>query len=177
MRDLIQYAYLIGIETCVPFDAALLRPEERIREFCRVDRCGKYRRNYMCPPYVGTLEEIEARLQSYKNGLLLRFGRPMDVKNDAIQLRQSKLEFHEKVLQLEAKLLQSGVDRVWGMSGGDCSLCHACAARIDAPCPYPDKARTSLESIAVDVQGLLTCVGQDAGFRPDRITWTGCVLY
>ena len=40
-----------GIETCVEFEADLLVPEERIREYCYENKCGNYRNNYMCPPH------------------------------------------------------------------------------------------------------------------------------
>jgi predicted metal-binding protein len=177
MEELVQYATTLGIQTCIPFDTSLLHPEERIRDLCRVDRCGSFRKNYMCPPYVGTPEEIRERLKPYRNGLLLRYRRAVDVKNDPQGVKQTKLDFHQKVLLLEEQLRKTGIDTVWGLIGGECALCQACAARIDAPCPYPEKARTSLESIAVDVDKLLDDLELDSGFCDDRITWIGCVLF
>jgi hypothetical protein len=35
----------------------------------------------------------------------------------------------------------------------------------------------SLESIAVDVMALLERLGIEGEFRPDRIKWTGCVMF
>ena len=45
------------------------------------------------------------------------------------------------------------------------------------PCPYHDRARTSLEAIAVEAGWLLDKFGLDGGFHKDRITWTGCILF
>jgi len=64
-----------------------------------------------------------------------------------------------------------------GMIGGNCELCETCKAVTKEPCPYPVKARMSLESIAVDVMALLKRLGLESEFRTDRIKWTGCLLF
>ena len=132
----------------------------------------------MCPPYVGSLDDIREKLRPYKYGYLLQHQKPLDVKGDREGLRNSKIEFHEMVLEAEAHVQSTaGVNAVWGMIGGDCTLCRTCLARIDAPCPYPRRARTSLESIGVDVMGLLDTLFLERGFHTHKVTWTGCVLY
>ena len=170
-------ARALGIGPCVEFSPRLLVPEQRIRELCFEDKCGNYRNHYMCPPYVGSVEEIAARFEKYQRGILLQYSQPLDVRNDRQGLRQTKTDLHHKVLQLEDFLRREGVDDVWGMMGGSCSLCEVCKAATDEPCPYPDRARTSLESLGIDVLALLARHGLDHAFRADRITWTGCILF
>jgi predicted metal-binding protein len=161
----------------VEFDPRLLAPEQRIRDLCLENLCGNYRNNYLCPPRVGSLEEIEARLKRFQRGLLLQYSRPLDVRKDIDGLRQTKVDFHRKVLQVEEALSRSGAKAVWGMIGGNCALCEPCKATTEEPCPHPNEARTSLEAIGIDVMALLDRFGLDTRFRPDRITWTGCVLF
>ena len=100
----------------------------------------------------------------------------MDVKNNREGVIESKLEFHHKLLKMEEKLRENGAGRVWGMIGGNCGLCRPCKAGSNEPCSYPDKARMSLEAIAVDVLALLDDLGLDSRFHEDKITWTGCIL-
>jgi len=166
-----------GANASVFFEAELLVPERRIRELCLENRCGKYGKHYMCPPYVGSVAEIESRLSRFRRGVLLQYSRPLDVRNDPSGLRQTKIDFHSIVLLIEESLKKNGAGEVWGMIGGSCELCLVCRATTVEPCLYPDKARTSLESMAVDVMALLDKLGLDNRFRPDRITWTGCVLF
>ena len=64
-----------------------------------------------------------------------------------------------------------------GLIGGSCELCSVCKAVTKEPCPYPAKARMSLESIAIDVMALLKHLGLESEFRTDRIKWMGCVLF
>ena len=60
-----EFARHLGMEMCFEFDAEILVPEERIRAFCLENKCGKYGNNYMCPPHVGTLEEIRTKLRKF----------------------------------------------------------------------------------------------------------------
>ena len=63
------------------------------------------------------------------------------------------------------------------MSGGSCGLCEPCHAKLGEPCAYPEKVRTTLEALGIDVMSLLGLLGLDSGFHPDKVTWTGCILF
>ncbi len=166
-----------GIETCFEFGAEMVVPEERIRALCQENKCGSYRNNYMCPPYVGSPEEISIKLKKFQRGVLLQYAKPLDVRGDREGVGQTKIDFHNKILNIEEFLRERGVNQVWGMIGGSCALCDICRAKTGEPCIYPDKARMSLEAIAVDVVGLLDKFGLDSKFHADKITWTGCILF
>jgi predicted metal-binding protein len=167
----------LGFDLCLGFDPASLVPEDRIRGYCMENRCGSYNANHMCPPRVGSLGEVAARLQGFPEGVLLQYSRRMDVANDREGVIRTKLEFHRLILRLEQRLKKRGVNQVWGLIGGNCELCRTCTAVEDNPCRHPEKARPSLEAIGVDVVGLLERLGLDARFHRDRITWTGCILF
>jgi len=167
----------LGIETCVGFSPELLVPEQRIRDLCSENKCGNYRSNYMCPPHVGSIGEIKAWLTKFHRGLLFQYSKPLDLRNDREGVKQTKIDFHHKILQLEESLRNEGIEQVWGMIGGSCELCEVCRAKFGEPCPYPDRARMSLESIAIDVLAFLDKFGLDNKFHPDKITWTGCILF
>ncbi len=131
----------------------------------------------MCPPYVGSLGEIKAQLKKFHRCILLQYSKILDVRSDNKGLKQSKIDFHNKILRLEEFLRNKGVKHAWGMIGGSCELCKVCKAKLGEPCLYPDKARMSLESIAIDVMALLDKFGLDSKFHSDKITWTGCILF
>ena len=171
-----EFASQLGIETCLEFSTEMLVPEERIRAFCRENKCGSFHNNYMCPPYVGSLEDITIKLKKFQRGVLLQYTKFLDVKGDSEGVRQTKIDFHNKILRIEELLRVGGIVEVWGMIGGNCGLCDTCEAKMGEPCVYPDKARMSLEAIGVDVLGLLDRFGLDSEFHADKITWTGCIL-
>ena len=167
----------LGIKTCLEFDPKLLVPDQRIRDLCFENKCGNYGNNYMCPPHVGSVYEIRIRLNKFQQAVLLQYSKALDATSDIEGLRQTKIDFHNKVLQLEDSLRNNRLKHVWGMIGGNCALCEVCKAVTVEPCPYPDKARTSLESLAINVVGLLEGFGLDSKFHRNKITWTGCILY
>ncbi len=175
-KSILRVVKQLEIGTCLEFNPDILIPEQRIRDLCSEDKCENFGKHYMCPPYVGSLEEHKKRLKKYKHGILLQYSKPLNVNKDREGAEKAKVDFHRKILQLEDFLKDKGIKDVWGMIGGSCYLCRECEARFDRPCLYPDKARGSLESIAIDVLDLLDKFGLDNKFYPDRITWTGCIL-
>lgn len=166
-----------GFTSCAEFDAGMLVPEQKIRDMCIENRCGNYKAHYMCPPYSGSLEQITQQLSTLKQGILLQYSRPLEVEHDKAGLKRTKREFHEKLLQLEACLRDKGLHHVWTLIGGSCELCEPCPAVSGEPCPYPEKARTSLVALGIDVISLLDRLDMDSEFHQDRITWTGCILF
>lgn len=176
-ETVLEQAGRLGFDSCREFDAALLVPEEWVRSFCMEDRCGCYNTRHMCPPRVGPLPEIAARLRGFERGLLLQCTRRVDVARDREAVDRTRLEFHRLVLRLERRLRRRRIHPLWALIGGECRLCRTCAAVEEKPCRHPEKARTSLEALGIDVVGLQQKLGLDAAFHPDRITWTGCMLY
>ena len=106
----VEFASHLGIQTCLEFRSEILVPEERIRAFCLENKCGNYGNNYMCPPYVGSLEEIRIRLKKFQRGVLLQYARSLDVRGDREGVRQTKVDFHNKILEVEESLRGTGIN-------------------------------------------------------------------
>ena len=178
------HARNLGLDPVTGFDPTHLVPEERIRDLCRPNKCGNYRTNHMCPPLVGTLDDARAQLARFDHAYLLQYTEVLNVSEDWEGVVRTKLELHEKILELEGRLRGEGLDTVWGLIGGSCGLCIPCTAaegeprgRPEKPCTRPEDARPSMEALGIDVLAVLADLGLDNNFHPDRITWTGCVLW
>ena len=57
--------------------AAVIHAEEiytvpEYREFCVQNLCGNYGKNYGCPPYCGTPEEMRKKILRYSRALVLQ---------------------------------------------------------------------------------------------------------
>ncbi len=176
-ESILNHVKALGATHCQFVDVELLVPEERIRGYCREDKCGRYQKHLSCPPSTGTVEETAKKLEGFRTGVLIQYSQNLDVKNDKEGLRRTKLKLHHLVLETE-KYLKDNVscEGVWGMIGGNCDLCDECAGYRDEPCEYPDEARASMEAYAINVVGLLKKLKLDSEFRDDRVTWTGIVL-
>lgn len=176
-ETVLEYVKGLGATNCRFVSTRVLVPEERIRDYCREDKCGRYNRHLTCPPNTGTVEEIIEKLKGFKTGVLIQYFDDVDVDNDEEGLRRTKLNLHRIILETEKYLQEElGFEKVWGMIGGNCDLCEECAGYRGERCEYPDKARTSMEALAIDVMGLLGQLNLDTGFYKDKVTWTGIVL-
>ena len=177
LGEVTRCAQELGIASVQEIDPKILVPEQWVRTLCEEDKCGNYGKNYTCPPLVGTLGEMKERLASFNRGILFQYATPVDVKGDRKGVQESKVDFHRKILELEGFFILRGIRDLWGMIGGSCSLCGVCHARAEKPCPQPEDARSSLESLGIAIIPLLEALGLDNAFHPDKITWTGCILF
>ena len=109
-RLVLEQARKLEFDLCLDFHPALLVPEERIRAYCIENRCGSYNSNHMCPPRVGSLEDMEAVLGQFTKGVLLQYSRRMEVANDREGVIQTKMDFHRLVLRLERRLNRRGTN-------------------------------------------------------------------
>jgi predicted metal-binding protein len=176
-QTIIKHLERLGATNCQFISTRVLVPEERIRDYCREDKCGRYNRHLTCPPNTGTVQEIIEKLRGFKTGVLIQYFEDVDVENDKEGLRKTKLNLHRIILETEKYLQKElGFEKVWGMIGGNCDLCEECAGYRGEPCGYPEEARASIEAHAIHIVALLEKLGLDTEFRKDRVTWTGIVL-
>jgi predicted metal-binding protein len=175
--EVTQYIKELGATHCQFISPALLLPEERIRDYCRENRCGCYGKHLMCPPNAGIISEIKDEFKRFNTGILVQYTTHLDVKRDTVGGTAAKLELHHIILKIENHLKgTSGVAKVFGIIGGECGLCEECAGYRGEACVQPDNARRSLEALGVDVIALLKRLSLDGRFHDDKITWTAMVL-
>lgn len=172
-----KYIFELDATNCQLIPASILIPEKRIRAYCYENKCGCYDKHLSCPPHTGTVPEIKERLKAFKSGILIQYSEKINVREDKEGLKRTKLKLHHIVLETEKYLKEKmGFANIWGIIGGNCDLCDECAGYRGEPCEHPDKARVSMEALAIDVIDLLGKLNLDKEFHHDKITWTGIVL-
>ena len=63
------------------------------RGMCEANRCGVYGRCYMCPPDVGPIDELMARVRGYERGLLYQTISPLEDSFDIEGMQAAKKAF------------------------------------------------------------------------------------
>ncbi len=148
------------------FNPQILKKDENILNKCKENKCGNYNKNYMCPPLIDDFD-----FSKYSNGFILQQKYPLE------NWRNSKIEFHLKILKLEEdvkKVFQK--IEIASFIGGSCELCNPCMAVNRKECQYPAKARPSLESCGINVLKLLKKLNLPSDFCQESVTWTGAIL-
>ena len=54
----------------LPLEGVRFYPE--LRTLCERNACGSYGKSWGCPPHVGEIEELAARVRSFASGLLFQ---------------------------------------------------------------------------------------------------------
>ncbi len=105
--------------------------------------CSGYRTSLICPPYTPTPAQTREMLDQFKRGVWF------ECKDG---------EAREIAVALERELFLHGFYKAFGMGGGPCNMCKACA--FEEGCRHPERARPSPEGVGIDVYA----TARDHGF-------------
>ena len=149
-NDLIRPALAAGARK-----AAIIRTEDIVvssvfRDICAGTACGKYGRCWMCPPDVGEIGELMARLRTYRHGLLYQTIHTIEDSFDIEGMGEASRE-HARVSQRVNDALKPLLPGCLHLSCGGCNLCERCAKLDGEPCRFPDKALPPMEGYGIDV--------------------------
>ena len=71
---------------------------------CASNTCHMYGKNWHCPPGCGTLEECEARVRSYRQGILVQTVGELEDSMDGEGMMETEKAHKEHFFALEEKL-------------------------------------------------------------------------
>ena len=127
----------------IPFTDELIKA-------CESNRCGRYKKSWMCPPAVGQVAELEKKYKSYKYALVFTTKGELEDSFDIEGIERAR----RRHLEIERQAVEKvrGLGAEW-LSAGSCDLCSECTYP-DAPCRFPDLARPSPEACGIDVTAL-----------------------
>ena len=72
IRKLEQMGMEQGFSHVVLLDCDTIELKPEVRQMCASGSCHKYDKCWSCPPGCGSLEECEARVRQYKNGIIVQ---------------------------------------------------------------------------------------------------------
>jgi predicted metal-binding protein len=165
-----QKAVELGASMAEVIPADWVRIDERVRLKCAVPLCPHYGKSAFCPPHGPSVESVRKALSQYRHALLLAFDviPPEHFSVRSVQRRSSpewSRKCFEIVGRIETLAFGSGYYLAMGFAQASCkiALCgqESCLVLGGGNCPYPLKARPSMEAVGMDVYGLVTKVGWD----------------
>lgn len=151
-----------------------LKAEKWVRETCASDKCHAYGHNWTCPPACGTLEECEAEMKKYKNGILLQTVGTLKRRIDAKAYIQTEEKHKELFLKFADRIRMDDPEALCLGSGG-CRVCQTCA--YPKPCRFPQKACSSMEAYGLFVTQVCRDNNMKYYYGPQTITYTACILF
>ena len=132
----------------ISVDQIILSAE--FREACRKNYCGVWGKCWMCPPDVGDIEELMARVRTYEHALWYQTIGQLEDSFDIEGMGEAKRR-HVQVTHRVEELAGPLIGRHLHLACGGCGVCERCSRLDQEPCRFPDKAMPSLEAYGVNV--------------------------
>lgn len=166
-----------GCDAAEPILARAVVVDPRVSLKCRLNLCGQYGRNLMCPPQVWDVSQTAAALERYTFALLLQITCKAEPAEYRTVFDREKAAMNAIVVGLEQEAFRRGFSLTLGLGCGHCQLCPVCAGDDGLfVCRHPAQARPSMEAVGIDVQKTCETAGLAAGFISGQVTSTGLLL-
>ena len=163
-----------GFTHCAPLDVKTLEFLPEVHQMCAANTCGRYNKSWACPPAVGTLEEMRARVKGYAAGLLVQTVGEIEDSYDWDGIQSVAKRQGENFAKLWDEL-EKIYPSVLAMGTGGCTKCEKCAYP-DEPCRFPERMAASMEACGLYVSKLCADNGLAYNYGPEKIAFTACFL-
>ena len=155
---------------------ASLNPEtielkEEVRQMC--EACGRYGKCWSCPPGCGTLEECRQRVQLHQKGILVQTVGQLEDEFDGEAMMETQEQHKIHFRALCDKLQDADVLK---LGAGCCTICKECSYP-DAPCRFPEKMVSSMESYGMVVAEVCKANNVPYYYGKNTIAYTSCILF
>lgn len=152
-KELIELSIKHGAKKAYILDADQIPFDKNLRSYCEMNACGEYGKNYTCPPAVGDVDDLIEEAKSYRKALVYQTITALEDSFD-IEGMQEAERIHEEVSDKIHADITPNLYKYLELRAGGCKVCPQCAIRVQEPCRFPEKKRSSLEAYCIDVSGL-----------------------
>lgn len=172
---LIEKAAECGFTVSACLDPSAIRLREEVRSMCQTGTCGKYGKNWSCPPGCGTLEQCAAKITGYDDGILLQTVGQVEDSFDIEGMQEIEMRHKENFYRF-LNFLQEEKRDILPLGTGCCTLCAQCTYP-DVACRFPDRRISSLEAYGVLVSDLCRQNGVSYYYGKNQIAYTAACLW
>lgn len=147
--------------------------DEFVVNACKANYCGKYGKSWVCPPALGSLDELKAKILKHEKALVYTTKHNLEDSFDFEGMMAAK----EEHVNIDL-LFQNEVTALGGfaLGAGGCSKCERCTYP-DSPCRFPDIAKPSVEAHGIDVTKLATTANINYHNGVNTVTYFTLILW
>ena len=132
----------------ISINKIIFQPELRV--LCEQNACGRFARNYTCPPLVGEVDELIAKLTSFSKAVIWQNIYELEDSFDFEGMMDAQVRHNTMTLEV-ARQARAALDNVLVLAAGGCHLCETCAIQTNEPCRHREDALSSLEAYGINV--------------------------
>ena len=145
-QTLIQQVLSLGASHAALLPVSQLPFDPSFRDLCRSNACGMYGACWMCPPYIGSSEELIEQAKAFEWALVYQTISPLEDSFDIEGMLAAGQQQNQLARNIRFLLLENGCSSFLQLGAGGCRKCSICAKKTDSPCRFPDEAMSSLEA-------------------------------
>lgn len=175
-EELLRRTLAAGAEKAAVIRAEDIAVSSAFRDICAGNACGLYGRCWMCPPDIGEIGVLMARLKTYRRGLLYQTVYAIEDSFDIEGMGEAAAA-HAQVSQTVNAALRPLLPGCLHLSCGGCRLCTRCAKQDGLPCRMPHKALPPMEGYGIDVYNTAKAAGLKYINGQNTVTFFGIVLF
>ncbi|MDQ7094431.1 DUF2284 domain-containing protein [Desulfosporosinus sp. PR] len=151
---------------------------EEFRTQCEQNVCGNYNKNWMCPPAVGDIKDLKARVLKFERGLLIQTVHKLENSFDWKGMMKAA-ERHTELFRniLEDLQKEPYFREMLPLNAGPCTYCQRCAFLDSEACRCPEQALSSVEASGIDVMALEKSCGIPYYNGKNTVSYVGLVLF
>lgn len=175
--ELLNAVLSCGASKAAPVHAGEVITSPVFFDVCKQNSCGNFGRCWMCPPELGEISELIARVQSYQQGILYQSISEIEDSFDIEGMQDAAFRHAQLSQRIEEALRPVLGEKHLHLSCGGCRLCEVCAKRTGEPCRFPDKALPSMEGYGIDVYATVKPTPLKYINGQNTVTYFGIVLF
>ncbi len=177
LQKLVDAVLAGGAKKAAVIDQKQIVLSAEFRKICESNQCGGYGQCWMCPPYLGPIDELMEQVRRYPQAVLYQTIYPLEDSYDIegmFEAGASHAQVSQKIQKNVKALLK---ESFLHLTCGGCHLCETCAKRTDEPCRFPEKALASLEGYGIDVYSTTKDTPLKYINGQDTVTYFGMILF
>jgi predicted metal-binding protein len=157
-------------------DRTHLEVKQSVRDSCLSNSCGRSGRCWACPPHVGELAELGARLASFPEGVLVQSVVVLEDSWDFEGMTAAAKNHNDLIRQLGKRLRDLYPQyEILVLGCGGCGYCEKCSCP-DEPCRFPEEALASVEGYGLEIKVLVESVGLNYINGVNTVSYVGAVF-
>lgn len=176
MKEFIETLLQAGAYKAAVIETSQIPFDKTLRDYCAMNYCGQYGKNWACPPCVGEPDELIERAKKYKYTLVFQTVSGLEDSFD-FEGMQAASNRHAKLSETFRGIVAENTLEYLELTAGGCNICKQCAKLHDEPCRFPEKAISSLEAYCMQVSQLAEVCGMKYINGKDTVTYFGAYLY
>jgi predicted metal-binding protein len=129
-----------------------------LRKYCEDNLCGNFGKNYSCPPFCGTPEEMKKKTEKYTKAWIFQTVGDVGSWEDSAEIRRVRDAHNGNSRELIRKLRENGQEGLT-MLAGPCTACGTCAGFRGEPCRYPENVPSCISAYCMKAEEMAKTAG------------------